>query len=46
MDPKDAQIIDLIVVAQKFVDNYKKSSDKPNMESTKRDTSHIRYLPP
>ena len=48
-DPKDDKILALVGVAQKIVDDSKKSSEKsnkPNMESTKVESSYTRDLRP
>ena len=47
--PKDTQILALVGVAQKIVDNYKKSSDTSNtsnMGLTKEDPAYVKDLPP
>ena len=48
-DPKDAQILSLVVVAQKIAYNSKELSEKSNtfnMESAKGDPTFIMDLPP
>ena len=50
-DPKDAQILALLGVAHKLMDDHNKSSDKSDSEykdtksSTKVDPSYINYIP-
>ena len=48
-DYKDAQIISLVLVAEKISHDYKKSSDKSNTsnrENTKGEPAYIRDIPP
>ena len=40
--PNDAQLMDIVGVAQKLADYSKKSSDKSNRESTKGEPSYIK----
>ena len=44
-DPKDAQILDLVGVAQKFADKTNKSSEKYNKDSSKGEPAYIKDLP-
>ena len=46
--PKDYQMLSLVVVAQKLLDESKKSSEKSNTynrETTKEEPAYIRYIP-
>ena len=45
-DPKYSYILALTGLAQKLLDESKKSSNKPNSETTKVEPAYIRYLPP
>ena len=48
-DPKDAQILALVVLSQKLVDDSKKSSEKTttsNRESTRGDPAYIIDIAP
>ena len=45
-NPKDYQILYLVGLSQKLVDDSKKSSEKYNRYSTKLEPAYIKYLPP
>ena len=45
-DPKDYQILVIVGVSQKLLDNSNKLSEKNTRETTKGNPDYIRYLPP
>ena len=45
-DPKDDQILTLVVMDQNITDDSKKALEKPNREYTKLEKSYIRDIPP